>query len=1201
MSDNKTNVNSVFDAIENVLESFEDAWRESTYPSIREFVLSPVSSESNALLFDLVKIDIDRRYERAFSADCEQETETASTAKTPRLTWYAEQFPELGSIDDWPTDVIAVEYRVRKEFGFNPSFDEYREQFPGRCEELKIAIEAVDRELLEHGKTVISTVHRTTKPKKQDANFGDYEIIEKIGQGGMGVVYKARHRPLNRIVALKTIRADQSEGEALQRFQTECEAAATLQHPGIVPIFESGEVDGRLYYSMPFIDGVDLHQMVTDSSGLTPWEAAGIMRDVADAIQYAHGRGVIHRDLKPRNVLIDSNRNPRVADFGLARLVEREAGLTETGRVMGTYQFMSPEQACGVTRTIDAASDVYSIGATLYFLISRRAPFEGSDPIELRRQILQDEPLSPRTLNRDVNRDLETICLKCLEKVPGRRYESAMAVSVDLQRFLNHEPITARPVSRIERIRRWCLRYPARSLAALAVVVALLSSVGLAVAFCFQKELSATNEKLSTSNRALESVNSKLVAVQSQLKRKNQKMVSVNRELDDALAREKHLRSLREKSLYFQRVTLAYSALRENDVVSALQHLEGCSHKFRGWEWHFVNRQCRTSEKSWRAHADKVRDVAFVNSSKHIVSVGGDGALRVWDAESGKLQKTIVENRINILDLDVSSDGKVLATAARDSKVMLWRISDWSRIATLSDDDEASLVSVSMSGNGSIVAAGTSDGRVLIWSDIKKPTKYVEFTIGTSESDPVRVAFLNNPDHVLCCVKSGKSEIWSVSGQKRIKRIRRGITTVQNIGIQPHGDLVALAAMDGTVKLWNQKSREIETSLNGHEKPVFRVRFSPDGRLLACASGDKTVSLWDVTTWQKLGVIRGHRKRVYSVAFSKDGQRLVTCGSDRTVKLWALSNCLEHRSIDAGVGEVTEILELDGRDEFLTLTTEGELKFWSKATLLPKKARIMAGDHIGAIALSPASTTVATGHTSGLISLWNRESGESIGHLKRHTLSIQALAIDESGRYLVSSGADRKCLVWDLNAKRFIGRLENAGKTPPIVFQLKFGPNAKRVFGACSDRTVTVWSMDTLKELHVLKGHKFPVLTVAVDPTGHRVASGTFGTARIWNLATEKTTAFLNGHGRRTAITGISFVGDGKRIVTGCRDRKLKLWDASTGQEILTFRPRIGELRSVATSDSGNFIYCGGENGIVTIWRALKHKAPPLHASHSKQ
>lgn len=303
--------------------------------------------------------------------------------------------------------------------------------------------------------------------------FGDYELLSPIAKGGMGVVYKARQRKLNRIVAVKMILsgqfADQSD---IERFYAEAEAAAGLSHPNIVAIHEVGEVNGQHFFSMDYIEGQSLAALVQENP-LPPRRAAELVRTIAEAVQFAHDNGVIHRDLKPANVLLDRRQRPLITDFGLAKQVSSQSQRTMAGSIMGTPSYMPPEQAAGKTDQIGPWSDLYSLGAILYELLTGRPPFRAASPFETIRQVIETEPLSPRLLNPGVPRDLETICLKCLQKERSRRYASAQELADELGRFLRGEPIRARPISQAERLWRLCRRNPITS-SAIALAVLLL-------------------------------------------------------------------------------------------------------------------------------------------------------------------------------------------------------------------------------------------------------------------------------------------------------------------------------------------------------------------------------------------------------------------------------------------------------------------------------------------------------------------------------------------------------------------------------------------------------------------------------------------------------------------------------------------------------------------------------------------------------
>jgi TolB-like protein/predicted Ser/Thr protein kinase len=318
---------------------------------------------------------------------------------------------------------------------------------------------------------------RSERLAKVLGELGDYELLEEVGRGGQGVVFRARQKSLNRIVALKVISLGQWASKAhVKRFRREAEAAASLDHPCIVPIYEVGERDGQCYFSMKFVEGGQLDEVVRRMPVSTR-QAAELIAKVARTVHYAHEHGILHRDIKPGNILLDQKGEPHLTDFGLARLVETESTMTRTLEVLGTPSYMAPEQAMGNNSAVSSATDVYGLGAVFYQLLTDQPPFAGGATYETIKLLLDTEPKQPRLINPKIDRDLSTICLKCLEKDSKRRYSSALALAEDLERWLKHEPIQARHTGVFTRGRKWVQRNPTSALL-VACVVALTAAAG---------------------------------------------------------------------------------------------------------------------------------------------------------------------------------------------------------------------------------------------------------------------------------------------------------------------------------------------------------------------------------------------------------------------------------------------------------------------------------------------------------------------------------------------------------------------------------------------------------------------------------------------------------------------------------------------------------------------------------------------------
>jgi serine/threonine protein kinase len=423
----------------------------------------------------------------------EQRAHWTSGKRTPVTDWFR-QYPVLAANPSLAAELAYHEFILRQEFGEAPDWGTHLARFPQYAPALVLLRKA--DELLDH------TDDWPAASPGRGSRLGGYELLEEVGRGGMGVVYKARQLALDRIVALKVIRlGGESGGPERRRFEGEARAFARLHHPNIIQIFEVGEADGEPFLSLEFVDGESLARAL----GGTPWparRAAELVATLADAMHYAHGKGVIHRDLKPANILLQKSEirnpksensdtsdfgfrisefSPKITDFGLARLAANGAQPTDSSTVLGTPSYMAPEQAEGKHAQVDARTDVYGLGAILYELLAGRPPFRAATPLETLKQVVDSEPVRPTSLNPAVPRDLETSCLKCLEKERARRYASAAELADDLRRFLEGRPVSARPVSGAERLRRWARRNPLP--AGLTALLALTVTAGLATGF----------------------------------------------------------------------------------------------------------------------------------------------------------------------------------------------------------------------------------------------------------------------------------------------------------------------------------------------------------------------------------------------------------------------------------------------------------------------------------------------------------------------------------------------------------------------------------------------------------------------------------------------------------------------------------------------------------------------------------------------
>jgi serine/threonine protein kinase len=533
--------------------------------------------------------------------------------------------------------------------------------------------------------------------------FGDYELVEEIGRGGMGVVYRARQVSLNRTVAVKMILAGHfASKESVQRFRAEASAAASLRHPNIVAIHEVGEHEGQQYFSMDYIEGKNLAVAISDLriANYDFRRAAHWMKTVAEAIQFAHERGILHRDLKPSNVLLDADDAPHITDFGLAKRVERQRELrvesspsplgsttrhstldpqlTLTGQVLGSPNYMPPEQASGRRGGVGPASDVYGLGAILYHLVSGRPPFGGATITETLRQVAEREPVAPRLLTPGLPPDLETICLKCLEKEPARRYPSAQELAEELGRFLRDEPIRARPVSRREKVWRWCRRKPALAgaLAAASVLLFIVAIGSPVAAFRINRERQRAEGNASESHtrlvRQYVANGNRLVQERDLLGALSWFAQALKEERDNPERAEIHRLRLALTMRQCPKLAQLYS--HEGSVNRAEFSPDGKSvlsasddHTARIWD--VISGEARTPPLQ---HTGAVYHAAFSADGRWVVTASADYTAGVWDASTGKPRTPSLRHAASVNYAAFSPDGSRVLTVSDDKTARLW-------------------------------------------------------------------------------------------------------------------------------------------------------------------------------------------------------------------------------------------------------------------------------------------------------------------------------------------------------------------------------------------------------------------------------------------------------------------------------------------------------------------------------------------------
>lgn len=1089
-----------------------------------------------------------------------------------------------------------------------------------------------------------------------------YEILGELGRGGMGVVYKARQTALNRMVALKMVLAGAcADASARARFVAEARAIAKLQHPHIVQVYDVGEYNGQPYFSMEFVEGGSLSQKLAGIPQSPDFAAETVLR-LSRAMQVAHDRGIIHRDLKPANVLLagpttsrskspdqaggSSSKggtsaasspsssaamlNPKITDFGLAKELGAESGQTQSGDVLGTPSYMAPEQALGNIRDITAATDVYALGAILYELLCGRPPLRGRNAIETVRMVVSQEPAAPTTIVPQIPRDLETICLKCLQKEPAKRYSTADALGDDLQRFLNGEPIAARPISTTERLYRWCRRNQVVASLMALVFIALCTGTVVSSYFAWQASEKAESEGIakraaqSEGERAKQSAEAaekasklaqerELQAIEAAKQETTAKNLAEQKQREATAAKEEVARKAKEleSQVYRGKISLAHRELQAKNVPRAIQILQETDPKRRDWEWMYCWRIAHGAQSTfWTDPYEPFVGVDFRPDGVRVASAGTNGIVVVRDAVTGnqifKVQVPRDEQFLVHMRLGTvrwTPDGSKLVVAGLDNTIKLLDGRNGTIISSL-EGFQRGVSSIAVSPDGKYVAGcGGQEGYV--------------------ESYEIRV--------------------YELATGKLVSKLLGHRHVVYGIAFSPDSSLLASAAGDNFVKLWNPATGEELRTLTGHSNLVNNVSFSPDGRRLVSAGRDGLALVWDIASLEPIGTLKGHDGEVMGAAFAPDGKRIATSGRDGTLKFW----------------------DLLGRLQF-TLAGHG-------------------GD-VMSLSFSPDGSRIASASTDGTVRIWTTGSDKQFVELGRMQLPLRGCAIDQSGNRLVAFGPQTEVFlneyaVWDIPSRRMLrnermdagycpfksvdmsrdGRLAltcggffvnlsqvrlwepESGRIRWTATDVKsmpeccaIDPIGEQVVVGYQDGRLEIRDLSDGRLLSEVQGHKNLVahvryspggewlVTIGVDQTyiwdrsgniklsiasagggyvGPPVAFRSDGKVvavigeisananwpertaiRVIEIETGRVISTMRGHVRD--ITSLDFTPGGQRLASGAYDNRIKIWDADTGDELLTLSGHTAAVTSVRFTPDGRSLISTGDDGAVLLWDA---------------
>jgi WD40 repeat protein len=989
---------------------------------------------------------------------------------------YLEQYPALDGNIEALLDLIHNEVILREGNGEIPQLAGYQARFPVLASQLAFQFE-LDQLIQSHHRQQ-STPRDGSSLGKSSSLRGErempsvpgYEILELLGRGGMGVVYKARHTRLDRVVALKMLLAGTHAGSTeLARLRREAEAAAHLQHPHIVQIYEVGEWctehGGPLmpYLALEFVDGPSLK----DELGGTPWpaqRAAALVETLGQAIHLAHQRGVIHRDLKPANVLLTADGTPKIADFSLAKRLEvgpevSAANLTQSDAIVGTPSYMAPEQASGKSRHIGPLVDIYALGAILYEALTGRPPFQGANVLDTLEQVRNQEPIPPSRFQPKLPRDLETICLKCLEKEPHKRYTDASALAEDLRRFRVGKPVRARPVRTWERCVKWARRRPA--IAALLASVVFVTALGFGLVTWQWLRAETAGQALADKAGELEVRN------------------------------------------YFKNLALAERELSVNNVGRAEEILDTCPERLRGWEWHCLKRLRYGHFPAFQQHAAAAYGPVFSPDGRYLASGARDGTVKISEVTTGREILTFKRPGHDIYSVAYSADGQRLATGDKDGLIVVWSTTTGEMLQKL-EGHKATVGSVLFSPDGNWIASGYWDQTVKLWD---AATGSEIYTFKGYKGAAGVVGFLPGGRDLVTRSAGGTVIVWNTTTGREISSFRDQVERLQCGALSHDGGRLALGGQDGLVTICDLATGQKILTLPGHTLTVAGLAFSHDGRRLVSGGYDKTLKVWDTTTGQETLTLHGHSDTVNGLAFSPSGEHLASASRDGAVNLW------DARPLPATEKEPQALTLRGHNDRVLGVTFspdglrlasaswDGTVKLWDAHTGKETLTFCEHTDYVWAVAFSPDGRRVASTGWDSQVRLWDPTTGrQTHAPLFGGGGPILSVAFRPDGRQLAATMATGKVKVWDpATAQVHTLAAHNGSRAQSVAFS----PDGRRLVSASWDGELKIWDTTTWNLLHTLPGYRSTVRCVAISPDSRRLASASEdGTVKIWQMET---------------------------------------------------------------------------------------------------